>query len=145
MYTGLVHLHSTLAYVVLLFLIFTVIKSAIGHSRGGEFRKGDNQIQKLALIFLHSQVVIGLIMYFQSPYFQALQEDAGAVMGNSDTRLLAVEHLTVMLIGAILFTVGRVKSRKATDGMKKHKTMLIFAAITLVLVLSRIPWNQWFA
>lgn len=145
MYTGLVHLHSTLAYVVLLFLIFTVIKSAIGLSRGGEFRKGDNQIQKLALIFLHSQVVIGLIMYFQSPYFQALQEDAGAVMGNSDMRLLAVEHLTVMLIGAILFTVGRVKSRKATDGMKKHKNMLIFAAITLVLVLSRIPWNQWFA
>jgi len=145
MYTGLVHLHSTLAYVVLLFLLFTVIKSAIGLSRGGEFRKGDNQIQKLALIFLHSQVVIGLIMYFQSPYFQALQQDAGAVMGNSDMRLLAVEHLTVMLLGAILFTIGRVKSRKATDGVKKHKTMLIFAAITLVLVLSRIPWNQWFA
>lgn len=145
MYTGLVHLHSTLAYVVLLFLLFTVIKSAIGLSRGGDFRKGDNQIQKLALIFLHSQVVIGLIMYFQSPYFQALQQDAGAVMGNSDMRLLAVEHLTVMLLGAILFTIGRVKSRKATDGVKKHKTMLIFAAITLVLVLSRIPWNQWFA
>lgn len=145
MYTGLVHLHSTLAYVVLLFLLFTVIKSAIGLSRGGEFRKGDNQIQKLALIFLHSQVVIGLIMYFQSPYFQALQQDAGAVMGNSDMRLLAVEHLTVMLLGAILFTIGRVKSRKATDGVKKHKTMLVFAAITLVLVLSRIPWNQWFS
>lgn len=145
MYTGLLHLHSTLAYVVILFLLFTVVKSAIGVSRGGEFRKGDNQTQKLALIFLHSQVVIGLIMYFQSPYFNALQTDAASVMGNSEMRLLAVEHLSVMLLGAVIFTIGRVKSRKAADGIKKHKTMLITAAITLVLVLSRIPWSRWFA
>jgi len=143
MYTGLKHLHSTLAYLVLLFLIFAVVRAAMGLMRGDSYDKGHAQVGKLALIFLHVQVIVGLVMYFLSPYFAALKSDAASVMKDSAMRLLAVEHISVMIIAAVLFTIARVKARKADAAPKAHKSMLIFGGLALLLALSRIPWGQW--
>lgn len=143
MVTGLKHLHSTWAYLVLLFLVFAVVRAVMGLLRGDEYDKGHAQTGKFALIFLHVQVVIGLILYAVMPYWRALVENPAAVMKDSAARLFAVEHISVMLIAAVLFTVGRVRARKASEGRSAHRTMLIFGGLTLLLVLSRIPWSQW--
>ena len=65
-------------------------------------------------------------------------------MGNSASRLLAIEHPLMMLIAIVLITIGWSKHKKKTEDSSKFKTFAIFYGLALVLILARIPWNQWF-
>lgn len=143
MYTGLLHSHSTLAYVVLLFLAFVVIKSILGLSRGSTFSPGDERLSKLTLIFVHIQVLLGLGLYFVSPLVQGALSDMAATMKDSALRQMAVEHISINIIAAVLITIGRVKARKATEAKAKYKKLLVFYGLGLLLILSRIPWSAW--
>jgi hypothetical protein len=60
------------------------------------------------------------------------------------TRLLAVEHPILMIIAIILITVGYSKHKKKTTDEGKFKTIMLMYGMALILVLTRIPWNQWF-
>ncbi|MEK6546962.1 MAG: hypothetical protein AABZ56_01470, partial [Bacteroidota bacterium] len=60
------------------------------------------------------------------------------------TRLIAVEHITVNILAIVLATVNNAKNKKAIADAAKHKNALIFTAIALVLILSRIPWKLLF-
>jgi len=79
-----------------------------------------------------------------SPWFKALKDDAGAVMANKATRLLAVEHPFIMILAVVLITMGWSKHKKKTEDEAKFKTFTVFYGLALLLVLSRIPWNNWF-
>ena len=65
------------------------------------------------------------------------------VMGDAASRLLATEHPIMMIEAIIIITVGWSKHKKKTDDHKKFKTFVIFYGIGLLLMLSKIPWNQW--
>lgn len=142
MYTGLLHLHSTLPYLLILLLIITAGKSIMGASSGAEYTKGDDKLSLFTLILAHTQFLVGMILYFQSPMVNQALSDMGAAMKHPKLRLYAVEHPTVMLLSVILITIGRSRSKKQT-GAKKHKTVAIFFTIATVLILSRIPWSTW--
>ena len=108
-----------------------------------EFSDKDLRIGLFTLIFSHIQLLIGLGWYFSSPYFKALKTNGSKVMGDSATRLLAVEHPIMMIIALVLITIGWSKHKKKTEDAAKFKTFVIFYGIALVLILARIPWNQW--
>ena len=108
-----------------------------------EFSDKDLRIGLFTLIFSHIQLLIGLGWYFSSPYFKALKTNGSEVMGDSATRLLAVEHPIMMIIALVLITIGWSKHKKKTEDAAKFKTFVIFYGIALVLILARIPWNQW--
>jgi len=78
-----------------------------------------------------------------SPAYKALKEDSSQVMGDSVTRLLAVEHPLLMIIAIVLITMGWSKHKKKTDDQAKFKTFMVFYGIALLLILSRIPWSKW--
>jgi hypothetical protein len=63
-------------------------------------------------------------------------------MKDSTLRLYALEHPLVMLIAVVLVTVARSKTKKS-DANSAHKTNFILYAISLLLILSRIPWAKW--
>jgi len=44
----------------------------------------------------------------------------------------------------VLITIGWSKHKKKTDDTSKFKTIAIFYGLGLLLILSRIPWTQWF-
>ena len=69
----------------------------------------------------------------------------GEVMKNSDLRLYLIEHPLINLIAIILITVGWSKHKSATTDKAKFKSIWLMYLIGLILVLSRIPWNAWFA
>jgi len=140
MYTGLLHTHSFLRYVALILLVATVIKTFIGWQQKKEFGNLDDKLSLFSFISLHTQLLIGLILYFVSPIVQVAMGDAGAAMKNPELRYFLVEHISVMIIGIVLVSVGRIKAKKLTDDVAKHKTTFIFFAIGLLLILSRIPW-----
>lgn len=136
-------IHSYWAYIVLIMLLIAVFNAISGLSKKREFTNKDLRIGLFTLIVSHIQLLIGLGWYFASPYYKALKASASDVMGESATRLLAIEHPIMMIIAIALITIGWSKHKKKTEDSAKFKTFAIFYGIALVLVLARIPWNQW--
>ncbi|MEM6318348.1 MAG: cytochrome B [Bacteroidota bacterium] len=137
MYTGLKHAHSGLRWIFLALLIYAVVNAFIKWRNGSAYTEGDRKIGLFTFITSHIQLVIGLILYFISPKVGSFSAE---VMKEPVARFFTVEHLTVMLLGIILITIGYSKAKRALEGTQKFKTTFIFFAIGLVLILSRIPW-----
>ena len=135
--------HSYWAYLVLTILIITVVNAIVGLIKKRKFSNKDLRLGLFTLIFSHIQLLIGLGWYFSSPYYKALKANGSEIMGDAASRLLAIEHPIMMILAIIFITVGWSKHKKKTDDHKKFKTFVIFYGIGLLLMLSKIPWNQW--
>ena len=132
--------HSGWAYLALLLLLISVVNSLIGHFSKKEFTAKDRKIAIFGLIGTHTQLLVGLILYFVSPLgFAVLGE-----MKDKAIRLTSLEHPLINLIAIALITIGWVKHKKLTTSESKFKTFSIYYTLGLLLILSRIPWNLWF-
>ena len=138
-------LHSGWAYITLLMLLIAVGNAKMGWFFNKEFKDRDLRISLFTLIVSHIQLIIGLIAYFLSAQFQFLKENGmGAAMKDPEVRLIVIEHPLVMIIAVVLITMGFSKHKKKEADKSKFKTIALFYGIALLLVLSRIPWSQWF-
>ncbi len=137
----LLQIHSYWAYIVLAILIFATVNAIKGLFTKAEFTDKDLRISLFALIVSHIQLLIGFAWYFMSPWYKSLKENG---MGDENVRLLAVEHPLVMILAIVLITIGFSRHKKKQSSREKFNTLSIFYGIALLLVLSRIPWGQWF-
>ena len=141
MYTGILHLHSGLAYLVLLGLIVCIIYAMVGALTGRTFTEKDRKFGLLGLIPTHVQFLTAIILYFISPL--GFSNLSGDTMGDSMARLYALEHPLINLIAVALITVGYSRSKKLTENRKRYRSIYIFYGIGFILILSRIPWGTW--
>src|SRR5690554_3072750 len=141
MYTGLLHLHSGLAYLVLLGLFVCIIYAMVGALSGRGFTEKDRKFGLLGLIPTHVQFLAALILYFISPL--GFSNLSGDTMGDSMARLYALEHPLINLIAVALITVGYSRSKKLKDDRSRYRSVYIFYGIGFILILSRIPWTTW--
>lgn len=146
MYETVSFIHSWWAYLVLLVLIITAVNSIIGLTSKKDYGATDFRLALFTLIVTHIQLLIGFVLYFVSPRFQAFSGEGGmgTVMKDSELRLYLVEHPLMMLLAVILITVGYSKHKKKLTSKPKFKTLSIFYTLALLFVLSRIPWSAWF-
>ncbi len=140
MYTGLLHLHSALRYVVLALLIITIAKAFIGWFGKKDYTTGDNKLSLFTFISAHTQLLIGLILYGISPVVKAGMADMAASMKDPIMRFWTVEHALSMIVAIIIITLGRVMSKKATTDAAKHRRIAIYYLLALILIFSAIPW-----
>jgi heme A synthase len=138
MYTGIKHLHSTLAYVLLAGLLISFLYIAVAYVQN---KKYNRKMALLGFITAHLQLLVGLIAYFVSPL--GIKNLGGDAMKDSIQRLYSLEHPLMMLIAITLITVGYIKAKKATTDKKANGLVFAFYGIALLLVLSRIPWHVW--
>lgn len=137
-------IHSYWAYIVLIILIIAVVNAFVGIFKKKEFKSTDLRLGLFTLIVSHIQLLIGLVWYFMSPYFNQLTSNTTEVMKTKEIRLLALEHPVMMIIAITLITIGWSKHKKKTSSIAKFKTFAIFYGLALLLILSRIPWTNWF-
>jgi hypothetical protein len=130
MYTGLLHTHSSLRYLVLLFLLIVIVKSIIGWTGKKPFAKIDNTFSLVLLIVTHLQLVAGLVLYFVSP-----RVSLGEGMMTDIYRYFTVEHVAAMILAVGLITGARSASKKAVDDERKFKILAIFNLIALAIIL----------
>ncbi len=140
MYTGIRHLHSTLAYVLFAGLIIAFLYVLIAYFQNKPYNR---KMALLGLISAHLQFVVGIIMYFVSPHGYPRFSDFGAAMKDSIQRLYILEHPLVMLIAIVLITVGYSKAKRLESAKKQNATVALFYGIALLLIISRIPWHVW--
>ncbi len=139
-------LHSGWAYIALLVLIVAVVNAAMGFFSDKEFKEKDLRIPLFTLIVFHLQLIIGLIGYYTSNYYDTMRSvGMGEVMKQPELRLMLVEHPIMMILAIILITMGFSKHKKQQTDKGRFKTILLYYGIALILVLSRIPWGNWFS
>lgn len=138
-------IHSYFAYAVLGILVLAVLNAISGLMGNKIFTlEKDYRISLFALILSHIQLVLGLILFFVSANGLKAIQELGMGGMNSAARLLAVEHPFINIIAIVLITIGWSRHKKFLEGKKKFKSIAIFYGLGLVLILSRIPWGQWF-
>ncbi len=144
MYPTIQMLHYLLAFVVLFLLTVAVVNALMGSMKNSDFSPRDFKLTLWALIATHTQVVIGLILYFISPLgINSFSSNGAQVMKDATLRLFAVEHISVMLIAAVILTIGYSRQKRTEESAVKFKRISIFYGLALLLALSRIPWAQW--
>lgn len=141
-YTPLLHLHSTLRYAVLLLLVIAIIKAIAGWLGRKPFTKADDKIGVILLALTHTQLLLGLALYFISPVVEVALSDMGAAMKDAMLRFWAVEHLTGMLIAVVCITLGRILSRRATDPIFKHRKAAVWYSVAFAIIIYMIPWAE---
>ncbi len=140
MYEIIQKLHSGFAYLAFLLLVIAVVNSVNGLFSKKDFAERDRKIALFALAAIHTQLLIGIVVYFVSPLgFSALGQ-----MKDAALRLTSLEHPLMNIIGIVLITIGWMKHKKLTTSKSKFKTFSIYYGLGLVLILSKIPWGLWF-
>lgn len=140
MYNGLLHAHSGLRYIVIALLLVAIVQAFVGWFGRKPFTEGNRKVALFALISVHVQLIIGLILYFISPVVQVALADMGAAMQDTTLRFWAVEHITTMIIGIVLITIGYSTAKRAATDKAKFTRVALFYLIGFVIIISTIPW-----
>ena len=143
MYTIIKTAHSYWAFIVLILLVLAIANAFMGIAKKKTFNSTDFRRSLFVLISSHIQFLIGLILYFVSPWFGKWSELGMGVMKDSQARLYLVEHPIVNLIALALITIGWSMHKRQSLDAKKFSRIGFFYTIGLLLLLSRIPWNTW--
>ena len=134
MYELLKLLHSFLRWAVLLLLLATIIKSLNGLFSKRGFTKSDDKISLFMMISAHTQLLVGIILYFVSPFVQ---------FGNTtdkEVRFFTMEHTSMMIVAIVFMTIARISSKKGKTDNVKFKRLFIYSLIALVIIIAAIPW-----
>jgi len=134
MYTGLLHTHSSLRYVVLLLLVIVIAKSMVGLMSNKPFEKSDEKLTLWLMIATHIQLLVGLVLYFVSPAVIF----GSNTMKDSVIRYWTVEHSFIMIIAIVLITLARTSTKKITQDKAKHKRVFIMSSLALILIVVAI-------
>ena len=135
--------HSYWAFLVIIILTLIVINSIIAKFSGRAFNTKDLRLSLFGLIFSHIQLLIGLILYFTSPWFNQFYQIGMDLLKNAESRLYLIEHPLINIIAIIFITLGWSLHRRQLDSSKKFLRIGIFYGLGLIFLLSRIPWDSW--
>lgn len=143
MYPGLLHSHNGMRWLVLLFLLVSIVFAFAGWFGKRERNKTANISGLLLVVFMDLQFLTGIILYvFVSPLTKAAFANFGEAMKNADLRFYAVEHILMMVVALVLVHLGRAKWKKASAPWKGYRAAAIYFSISLLLILAAIPWDR---
>jgi MFS family permease len=128
------YFHSGFRYVVIILILLAIFQSLAGWLGKRPYTEGNRKVNLFALISVHTQFLLGIILYFLSPFVQFNSQ----TMKNFDTRYWTVEHAIAMLIAIALITIGHSKSKKIELSEGKHKTIAIFYTLALAIIVAAI-------
>jgi uncharacterized protein YacL len=137
LHVALNHTHSALRWLIIILLLATVIDSAVRMYR--PFKENEKKLALFALIVMHTQLLIGLVLYFVSPNMQGFFAKGG-IMKDAVARFFVVEHLMGMVLAAVIITVGYSKAKKQAESWAKHKFLFYHYLFALLIILLSIPW-----
>ena len=123
---SIVRAHSGLRYVVLGLLLAAIYTA---FTKKSEANAGYSKVYLWAMIATHTQILLGLILYFWSPKVNF------SMMSEKLYRFYNVEHITGMLIAAVLITIGYRQAKNL-----KHNKVLMYYGVGLLVILVSIPW-----
>jgi peptidoglycan/LPS O-acetylase OafA/YrhL len=133
-YEILRYLHSGVRFIVLALVLVAIIQSLVGWLGHKTYSKGNRKLNLFAMISAHTQLLIGLALYFLSPFVQF----GSNTMKDATTRYWTVEHIAMMVFALILITIGHSRSKKAVIPEHKHRAIAIFYLLAVIIIVVAI-------
>lgn len=133
-YTIFKYLHSGLRFVVVILLLAAIITALAGWFGKKTYTNGNRKLNLFAMISAHTQLLVGLVLYFISPFVQF----TSSTMKDATTRYWTVEHISMMIFAIVLITIGYSRSKKAQVPEAKHRTIAIFYILAVVVVVAAL-------
>lgn len=134
MYSFFKNFHSGFRYIVFILIVIAIIQSIAGWLGKKQYTEGNRKMNLFAMISAHTQLLLGIVLYFLSPWVQFSKD----VMKNATGRYFTVEHWLMMLVAIALITVGHARSKRATLPESKHKQVAIFYTIALLVIIGTL-------
>ena len=141
MYGLVLILHSWNRWLVLASACATLVVTIRNLAGGGEWAKPNQRLLLLFISALDLQAVLGLLLYLVlSPIIPKTSAEFKAAMNIGALRFFAVEHITMMVLALIAAHVTSVYAKRARSGLARQRRVAWGVALTLLLILSAIPW-----
>lgn len=138
LYSFLLHLHSGFRYIVLLLVLLAIIRAWLGWLGKVAYSESHRKLNLFALISVHTQLLIGILLYFVSPFVRFGSD----TMKDATTRYWTVEHLTGMLIAIALITIGHARSKRGATSDAKHKSIAVCYTLALIIIAIIIIFSK---
>jgi len=106
----------------------------MGMSGKKPYGKLDNMLGLTLFSLTHTQLLLGLILYTQSPWVKL----SGDSMKDPGLRYWTVEHASLMLIAIVLITLARTTAKKLADDDAKQRRILVFNTLAFVFIMMAI-------
>jgi len=133
-------LHSLTRWFVLLTLVISLFYSFKGWYNHEPFKKNDNHLRFITVSFAHTQLVLGLWLYFTSPLVRYFLENFKESIHVTQLRFFGMEHITMMLLAVMCITMGSSISRRKKNDREKFKAIALWYSIGFILIFTSIPW-----
>jgi len=142
MYQALLYVHNVGRWVVIILLVTAIVKAIGGLANNRPYASGDKKVGLFLMIAAHLMLLIGLYQWVVGPWGLQNIQNLGmkTVMQDKVARFWAVEHISGMLLGIILITIGRGVGKKSISNRLKHRRSFWFFFIALILILASVPW-----
>ena len=142
MYNILKESHNGIGMVLLFLLLIVIIFILFKFLLKKPLDKSVRITALIGLITVHTQLLIGFVLYFLSPL--GLSNFSGESMGHKISRFYIVEHPVGMILAAVLITAGyKVIKKTNLNDKSKYKNLLIYYTIGFGIIAYLIPWFLW--
>jgi len=132
MYPLLLLTHSFMRYFIVILLLIVIIRSLLGLINKSPFKRIEVKIALFLLICTHTQLILGLVLYFVSDAVQFGPETMKTY------RYWTVEHIFGMLVAITLITLAWTTAKRAPDDATKFKRLFIFNTLALAIIVGVI-------
>lgn len=140
MYSLLLVLHSLTRWLVFAFLIYSIYRAWVGYTQKKAFSEADNAFRHWTATIAHIQLMIGMLLYTQSPVIKHFWTGPKTGLQNPDLTFYGLIHLILMLSAIVTLTIGSALAKRKSTDKEKHGTMLLWFSIALIIIFIAIPW-----
>src|ERR1700761_7938803 len=105
MYLFLLALHSLIRWFVVVTMLFALYRAWSGKLGHKAYTRVDEHARFWSVIAAHTQLVLGLWLYFISPVVSYFLHNFKTAIHERQIRFFGMEHITMMLIAIVLITI----------------------------------------
>jgi len=136
LYEILVYIHSGIRWLIILFMILSLLLSFRGWKSEDSFSLNKFKFFRYTVMIIHLQLVIGVALYVLSPKVLLTNN----TMSSPLLRFYTVEHFLLMIIAIILVTVGLLTVRRVKEDKRKFKRIFFYYLIGFLIIIASTPW-----
>ena len=145
MYGVVLIVHSWNRWLVLGLALAALTVAIRGRSAGRPWTQADQRLTRAFISSLDLQGLLGLLLYFVlSPIVPKTGSEFKAAMHVGALRFFAIEHISMMVLALITAHVALAYAKRAPSARARQGRVAGGVGLTLVLILSSIPW-PWLA
>ena len=145
MYAFLVATHNIIRWVVVILGLIAVARAFWGWFGKKEWTVRERKIGIFFTSAVDVQLLLGVVLYFVFSNWglkAILDQGMSFVMGSTEYRFFAVEHVFFMILGVIFAHLGSMLPKKVDDSESKFKRAAIWFTLALLVILAGIPWTR---